>query len=109
MTTYSEQLRAAAQKAGIIDIDALALAADLAKDNGTPEAAAELVTSLKLAKPFLFSPKAKDMNKTERAEALAAIIKSGPKPEPMDISKTAREMTPAERSSWLREHSRRLG
>jgi hypothetical protein len=104
----SEALKVAAQKAGIVDVDALALA-DLSRDDGTAEGAAELVASLKLAKPFLFSPKAKDMNKTERAEALAAIIKSGPKPEPMPTDKMARDMSPFERGEFIRECSRRFG
>jgi ribosomal protein L29 len=50
----------------------------------------------------------RDMTEAEKAEKLAELRK-GPPLEPLDMSKTAREMTPAERAAWLREHSRRFG
>jgi hypothetical protein len=66
MTTKQEQLKAAALRAGLIDLDALAL---MSKDDGT-KSADELVAA-KAAKPHLFQPKkAKDMSETERQEWL---------------------------------------
>jgi hypothetical protein len=49
----------------------------------------------------------REMTEAEKAEALAALKR--PKAEPMPIDKTAKEMTPAEREAWLREHARRWG
>ena len=51
--------------------------------------------------------KAKDLTPKERAAALA-ILKRGPKPEPMPDTK-ASDLTPAQRDAWLKEHVRRLG
>jgi hypothetical protein len=69
-TKHSEQLKIAAQKAGIIDLDALALA-DMNKDDGTARSADELVAALKQAKPHLFRPKmARDMSRAERENFL---------------------------------------
>ena len=51
---------------------------------------------------------ARDTNEAEKAEKLAELRK-GPKPEPMLIDKMARDMTPAEREQWLKEHSRPRG
>jgi hypothetical protein len=56
----------AAQKAGLIDPDALALA-DMSRDDGTTKTADELIAKLKQDKPHLFKPKmAKDMTESER-------------------------------------------
>jgi hypothetical protein len=108
------ELKAAAQKAGLIDHDWLKFV-DVTKitrqDDGSVKGAADLVAALKEAKPFLFPKKmARDMSETERAEAWAAI-KRGPKPEPMDLSKTktAKEMTPTARDAFLKEVARRFG
>ncbi len=49
----------------------------------------------------------REMTEAEKAEALAEL-RRGPKPEPMPIDKTAKEMTPAQRAAWLREHARRF-
>jgi len=51
---------------------------------------------------------ARDMSDAERAATLAAI-KRGPKPEPMPIDKTAKEMTPAEQAAFLKELKKRFG
>jgi predicted protein tyrosine phosphatase len=51
---------------------------------------------------------ARDMSEAERAEALAAI-KRKPTPEPMDVTIKAKDLTPAERAAWLKEHARRFG
>lgn len=50
----------------------------------------------------------KEMSEVEKAEALAELRK-GPAPEPMDLSKTAKEMTSAEREAFLKECKRRAG
>jgi hypothetical protein len=52
--------------------------------------------------------RASEMTEAERAERLAEL-KRGPKPEPMDMSKKAKDQTEAERTAWLREYARRLG
>jgi hypothetical protein len=49
---------------------------------------------------------ARDMDEAERQAALTELKR--PKPEPMPIDKTAKEMTEAERDEWLREHIRRF-
>jgi ribosomal protein L29 len=49
---------------------------------------------------------ARDMSTEEAAAALAELKR--PKPEPMPIDKTAKEMNEAERAEWLREHRRRF-
>jgi hypothetical protein len=77
MTTYSEQLKAAALRAGIVDLDALVLA-DLSRDDGTAKAADELVAEFKQSKPHMFKPK------------------------------MARDMSLAERETFLREHKRKF-
>jgi hypothetical protein len=51
---------------------------------------------------------ARDMTPEAQAEALAAFRRV-PKPEPMDTTKKASEMTKREREEWLREHARRFG
>jgi hypothetical protein len=60
----SEALNVAAQKAGMIDLDALALA-DLSKvtlqDDGSVKGADELMSALRAAKPYLFGKHVRDM------------------------------------------------
>jgi hypothetical protein len=109
--TIARRLKVVAQKAGMIDLDALKLA-DVTKvtleDDGTVKGADELMTALKEAKPYLFGKMAREMSDTEKAIALAELCK-GPKPEPMPIDKTAKEMTPAERAAFLKELNWRFG
>jgi hypothetical protein len=45
------------------------------------------------------------MTDAEAAATLAALRR--PKPEPMPMDKTAKEMTEAERDAWLKEHVKR--
>jgi hypothetical protein len=52
--------------------------------------------------------RASEMSETERTAKLAELRK-GPKPEPMDVSRTAQQMTAAERAAFVRECSRRFG
>jgi hypothetical protein len=52
--------------------------------------------------------KAKDLTPQERAAALA-MLKRGPKPEPMPVDRKAKDMSPAERAEFLREVNRRWG
>jgi hypothetical protein len=114
MTTYSEQfLKAAAMKAGIHDLDALALA-DLSRDDGTARGADELIAALKQAKPHLFKPKKmKDMTQAEQdawwKEHARRFPGGAPPPEPMPTDKLAKDMTPAERDAFLKECARRFG
>jgi hypothetical protein len=103
----SEALKVAATKAGLIDLDALALA-DLSADDGSVEAAAELISRLKADKPFLFPKKAADMTPEERSIALESI-RRGPPPVPVETTKRASEMTELERRQYLLEHNRRFG
>jgi hypothetical protein len=108
MSGMSEVLKAAAKRAGIVDLDALALA-DTSKDDGSIANADAIVAALREAKPFLFPPKmARDMSEAERSEALAAI-KRGPPPIPVETTKRATEMSEQERREYLREHARRFG
>jgi hypothetical protein len=104
---HSEQLQAAAMRAGIVDVEALALA-DLTRDDGSLEGAAAVVAELRKTKPFLFRKHAREMTESEKTATLAGLRKS-PKPEPMPIDKTAREMTASERQAFIRECSRRFG
>jgi hypothetical protein len=50
----------------------------------------------------------KEMSPDEKAAALAELRK-GPAPEPLDMSKTAREMSAGEREAFLKECARRAG
>jgi hypothetical protein len=105
------KMKVAAQRAGMIDLDALKLA-DTSKvtleADGTVKGADELMTALKEAKPYLFGKHVRDMSLEEQAAALKEL-KRGPKPEPMPIDKTAKEMTPAQRAEFIREVNRRFG
>ncbi len=47
----------------------------------------------------------RDMTPEQQAAALAELKR--PKPEPMPTDKTAKEMTEAERSEWIKEHVKR--
>jgi len=104
------RLEVAAQKAGIIDLDALALA-DMSKvtleANGEVKGAEELMIALKEAKPYLFQQKkAKDMTPAER-EAWWKEHKRRPKLEPLSTDKKARDMSEDERRKFLDECRRR--
>ncbi len=106
------ELKVAAQRAGMVDLDGLKLA-DLTKvtleADGSVKGADGLMIALKERWPGLFRLKrAKDMTPQEAATKLAELRK-GPPPEPMPIDKTAKEMSPREREAWLREHARRFG
>jgi hypothetical protein len=70
--------------------------------------AIEVVAEIKEGKPFLFGRHVRDMTPQEAAAALAEL-KRGPKPEPMPIDRTAREMSAQQRDAWLKEHARRFG
>ena len=106
----SAALKAAALRAGIVDVDALALA-DLAKDNGTTEAAAEIVAALQKDKPFLFQRHMRDMTPSEVdqwwREHAKRFPNGAPRPAPIDVSKMAKDMTEAERRKFLDECKRR--
>jgi hypothetical protein len=52
--------------------------------------------------------KAKDLTEAERIAALAEIRRA-PEPEPLDMTRTAREMTGREQLEWLAAHRRRFG
>jgi hypothetical protein len=114
--TIDAKLKQAATRAGMIDPDDLAIA-DLTSikltEAGEVEGAEALMAKLRQDKPFLFrqlggSKHVRDMSREEAAERLAEI-KRGPKPEPMPTDKKAKDQTPAERTAWLAEHSRRFG
>ena len=51
---------------------------------------------------------AKNMTPAERAAAIA-ILRRGPAPEPMPTDRKAKDLSPAERDAWLKEHARRFG
>lgn len=96
------ELKVAAQKAGMIDLDDLKVA-DLTKvtledDGVTVKGADELLASLKERKPHLFGqPNRGSSNPT-------------PPPPPGDPQpKMAKDMTPAERDAWFRDHKRKFG
>jgi hypothetical protein len=108
----AQRMKTAALKAGLVDLDVLKLV-DLTSvkltEAGEVEGADALLAKLQKDKPHFFVVrKAKDMSEQERAAKLAELRK-GPAPEPMDLSKTAAEMTLAARAAWIREHSRRTG
>jgi hypothetical protein len=104
-------LKTAALRAGLVDMDWLKLV-DTSKVTlgayGEVKGADELVAGLKAAKPFLFGKRASEMTPQEAAAKLAEL-KRGPKPEPLPIDRTAKEMTEAQRRKWLAEHNRRFG
>ena len=96
------ELKVAAQKAGMIDLDGLKLA-DLSKvtledDGVTVKGADELMTALKEAKPYLFGVPNKGTSNTT------------PPPPPGDTApKKAKDMTEDERQAFLREHKKKFG
>jgi hypothetical protein len=109
-------LKAAALRAGMIDLDALALA-DTGKVTlgayGSVIGADEVVAQLKHDKPHLFMKKMKEMTPAEQAtwwdEHKKKFPDGGPKPEPMDLTKHARDMTEREREAFVKECARRTG
>jgi len=95
------ELKVAAQKAGMIDLDGLKLA-DVSKvtleADGTVKGADELMTALKEAKPYLFG------------NATKGSSNPNPPPPPGDTQpKKAKDMTEAERAAFLQEHKRKFG
>jgi hypothetical protein len=113
------ELKAAAQRARMIDLDWLKLA-DTSKvtlEEGpygvTVKGADELMTALKKEKPYLFSKHMRDMNETERAEWWKEHTRrfpgGAPQPEPMSTDKMAKDMSPAEQDAFLKECARRFG
>lgn len=95
------ELKAAALKAGMADLDFLKLA-DLSKvtldESGEVQGAEDLMVSLKEAKPHWFGQPSQGTSSTATA----------PKPDQAG-PKTAKDMTPAERAKFLREHSAKFG
>src|SRR5258706_9542058 len=108
----AQRLKAAALKAGIVDLDALKLA-DLTKvtleaDGVTVKGADELMSALKEAKPYLFAKHVRDMSPEEAAAKLAEL-KREPRPVPVETTKKrASEMSEVERQQYLAEHRRRF-
>lgn len=95
------ELKVAAQKAGMIDLDGLKLA-DISKvtleADGTVKGADELMTALKEAKPYLFG------------QVTKGTSSPNPPPTPGDNQpKLAKDMTEAERAAFLAEHKRKFG
>lgn len=91
------ELKTAALKAGMVDLDGLKLA-DLSKvtldESGEVQGAEELMASLKEAKPYLFG------------QPVQGTSSTAPAPKPGEVKpKTAKEMTPEERARFLREHN----
>jgi hypothetical protein len=91
------ELKTAALKAGMVDLDGLKLA-DLTKvtldESGEVQGADELMASLKEAKPYLFG------------QPVQGTSSTAPAPKPGDVKpKTAKEMSAEERARFLREHS----
>ena len=96
------ELKVAAQKAGMIDLDGLKLA-DVSKvtledDGVTVKGADELMVALKESKPYLFGTPNKGTSNTN------------PPPPPGDTQpKKAKDMTPDERAAYLQEHKKKFG
>jgi hypothetical protein len=93
------ELKVAAQKAGMVDLDGLKLA-DLStvklKDDGEVEGADELMVKLKESKPYLFGS-AKGSSNPELP------------PKPGDtVPKKAKDMTEAEREAFLKDHKKKF-
>lgn len=95
------ELKASAVKAGMIDLDGLKLA-DFTQvklnDAGEVEGADALISSLKEAKPYLFG-----------AVRSGTSDPSAPPPRNPADPKKAKDMTPAERESFLKEHRKKFG
>jgi hypothetical protein len=108
----SEALTAAALRAGLVDLDALALV-DMSRDDGTVKGANALMAEFKREKPHLFVKHMRNMNEIEQKmwwEEHARRFPGGaPPPKPMPLDKTAKQMSPSERSAFLKECARRWG
>jgi hypothetical protein len=110
----SAALKAAALKAGMIDLDGLKLA-DVSKvtleDDGTVKGAAELVVALKERWPYLFGKHARDMTPEEQVtwwkDHKKKFRDGSPPPKPLDMSKKATDMTRAEQDAFLKDCARR--
>jgi hypothetical protein len=110
-------LRVAAQRARLIDLDWLQTldTGKITLREGpygvTVEGADELMSQLKQSKPHLFQKHMKDMSPSEQAAWWAEHKKKfrdgSPPPKPLDMSKTAKEMSPREREAFLKECARR--
>ena len=98
------ELKAAAVKAGMIDLDGLKLA-DLSavklNDDGEVEGADDLLAALKEAKPYLFTAPANPQG--GNTNPANPPKKTGNEP------KLAKDMTDAERKAFLAEHQRKFG
>lgn len=95
------ELKAAAVKAGMIDLDGLKLA-DMSKvklgESGEVEGADALMAAMKEAKPYLFG-----------AVRGGTSDPSAPPPRNPAEPKAAKDMTPAEREAYLKEHRKKYG
>ena len=95
------ELKASAIKAGMIDLDGLKLA-DFSQvklnETGDVEGADALISSLKEAKPYLFG-----------AVRTGTSDPSSPPPRNPAEPKKAKDMTPAEREAFLKEHRKKFG
>lgn len=95
------ELKVAAQKAGMIDLDVLKLV-DLSSikltEAGEVEGAEALMTKLKEDKPHFFGTPAKGSSNPEKP----------PKPED-GTPKKAKDMTEEERAAFLKEHKKKTG
>ncbi|WMT77457.1 hypothetical protein [Bradyrhizobium sp. Ash2021] len=105
-------MKAAALKAGMIDLDGLKLA-DMSKvtlePNGEVTGADQLMVGLKERWPDLFAKHARNMTPEEAAARLAELKRESEKFKPLDLSKTAKEMSSVERKKFLDECKRRFG
>ena len=95
------EMKAAAIKAGMIDLDGLKLA-DFTRvklgENGEVEGADALIAALKEAKPYLF-----DAVRSGTSDPAA------PPPRNPSEPKKAKDMTKAERDAFLEEHRKKFG
>lgn len=96
------ELKLAAQKAGMIDMDGLKLA-DVSKvtleEDGSVKGADELMVALKEAKPYLFGTVQKGTSNQMPA----------PKAGDTGAPKMAKDMTADERAAFLRDHKKKFG
>jgi hypothetical protein len=115
----SEALKVAALKAGMVDLDGLKLA-DMSKmtlEQGpygvTVRGADAVIHSLKERWPDLFSKHARHMSEAEMAawwkDHARKFPGGAPRPEPLDLTRKAKDMSPAEREAFLKECARRFG